>query len=59
MKLKFFSADDNGVSGIIAAGVPGDDVGLPGKVAGDLSLPLIPPLGANQNRYRHSFDELT
>jgi hypothetical protein len=50
----FFGADEDGVSGVVAALGADNDVGLFGENVDDFSLPFVTPLGPNQYCIRHS-----
>ena len=49
--------DDDGVAGVVATLVAGDDVEVLGEPVDDLALALVTPLGAQKDHVRHA-DEL-
>ena len=48
------TVDDDGVPGVVAALVPDDHRHLLGEEVGELALPLVAPLGADDNRRGHA-----
>ena len=55
MQDVFLSADENGVPGVVAAGVADDDVRIFGEHVNDFALAFVAPLGADENRVCHKF----
>ena len=53
----FLPADENGVAGVVAAGVTDDDIRLLGEHINDFAFAFVAPLGANENRICHNFSK--
>jgi len=53
MQNVFFTAVDDGVSGVVATLTADDDIGVPGKDVDDLALAFIAPLCADLYRVCH------
>ena len=47
---ELLAGDDDGVAGVVAAGVAGDDVELLGQHVDDLAFAFVAPLGAEDYR---------
>ena len=52
-KMNVWSPCDDGVAGVVAALVAGDDVEPLGEQVDDLALPLVAPLGADHDGAGH------
>lgn len=50
----FFAFDEDGVTGVVAAGATDDDIGVFGEDVDNLAFTFIAPLGAYQNCVGHS-----
>ena len=50
----FFFADENGVPGVVAAGIADDDVRVLGEHVNDFAFAFVAPLGADENCIRHN-----
>ena len=53
----FLFADEDGVAGVVAAGVADDDVRLLGQHVNDFAFAFVAPLGADQNCICHKFSQ--
>lgn len=53
MQNVFFTAVDDGVSGVVATLTADDDIGVPGKDVDDFALAFIAPLRTDQYRVCH------
>ena len=53
----FCLADENGVAGVVAAGVADDDVRLLREHVNDFAFAFVAPLGADQNCVCHNFSK--
>jgi len=54
VELEHLAPDDDRVTGVGAAGVAHDDVGLRGQRVDDLAFPLVAPLGADDGDAGHA-----
>ena len=55
MQDVFLFADENGVPGVVAAGVADDDVRVFGEHVNDFAFAFVTPLGADKNCVCHVF----
>ena len=51
----FLLADENGMAGVVTAGVTDDDIRLLGEHVNDFAFAFVAPLGADQNCVCHNF----
>ena len=59
LEHEFLTADNDGVTRIVSASIPGDDIKVLREHVDDLALALIAPLGAHNNRCIASFQRRT